>query len=60
MAVRHALSEVDGVVDATVSYDDKRAEVRFHPDVVQPGAMVEAVDASGFSAIVNDDDSSSS
>ncbi len=60
MAVRHALREVDGVVDAVVSYDDKRAEVTFHSDVVQPGAMVEAIDAAGFSAIVIDDDPASS
>lgn len=60
MAVRHALRDVDEVIDATVSCDDKRAEVRFHPDVVQPGAMAEAIGAAGFSAIVLDDDPASS
>ena len=56
MAVRHALREVDGVVDATVSYDDKRAEVRFRPRVVRPAALIAAIDAAGFSATVIDDD----
>ena len=31
MAVRHALTSLDGVTDATVSYDDKRADVTHAP-----------------------------
>jgi len=30
--VRQALRAVDGVVDVEVSYDDKRADVRYRPD----------------------------
>ena len=44
--MRQALRDVDGVVDANVSYDEKRAEVRYHPEVVDPAVMVEAVDGS--------------
>ena len=50
--MRQALKAVDGVVDAEVSYDDKRADVRYQPDVVQPAALVAAVDDSGFAAEV--------
>ena len=47
---------VDGVVDAEVSYDDKRADVRYRPDVARPAAMVAAIDAAGFSASVMEHD----
>ncbi len=50
--MRQALTAVDGVVDADVSYDDKRADVRYQPAVVQPAALVAAVDGSGFTAEV--------
>ena len=43
---------VDGVVGADVSYDDKRADVRYQPDVVEPAAMLAAIDDAGFSASV--------
>ncbi len=43
---------VDGVVDAEVSYDDKRADVRYQPDMVEPAALVAAIDGAGFSASV--------
>ena len=43
---------VDGVVDAEVSYDDKRADVRYQPDLVEPAALVSAIDDAGFSASV--------
>ncbi len=43
---------VDGVVDAEVSYDDKRADVRYQPDIVEPAAMLAAIDDAGFSATV--------
>ena len=44
--------DVEGVVGANVSYDDKRADVRYQPDLVAPAAMVAAIDAVGFSASV--------
>ncbi len=47
---------VDGVVDAEVSYDDKRANVRYQPDVVEPAAMLVAIDGAGFSASVMEND----
>ena len=50
--MRQALLEVTGVVDAEVSYEDKRADVRFEPNLVQPAALVAAIDGVGFSASV--------
>ncbi len=47
---------VDGVVDAEVSYDDKRADVRYQPDMVEPAAMLAAIDDAGFSASVMEND----
>ena len=52
MAVRHALREVDGVVAAQVSYDDKRADVRYSPQLVTPESLVAAIDDIGFEASV--------
>lgn len=46
---------VDGVVSADVSFDDARAEVRYLPDVVQPPALVTAVEEAGFGAEVIDE-----
>ena len=48
--MRQALVSLDGVVDAQVSYDDKRADVRYQPDLVAPDAMVTAVADAGFDA----------
>ena len=50
--MRQALRAVDGVVDAEVSYDDKRADVRYQPGLVEPAALVAAVNDSGFAAEV--------
>ena len=47
---------VDGVIDAEVSYDDKRADVRYQPDVVNPAVLVAAIDETGFSAAVMEND----
>ncbi|MCH2254061.1 MAG: hypothetical protein MK365_12965 [Vicinamibacterales bacterium] len=58
--MRQALRAVDGVVDVEVSYDDKRADVRYRPDVVEPAALVAAVDGSGFSASVRENDGAGS
>ena len=52
MAVRHALRQVDGVVAAEVSYDDKRADVRYRPALVTPESLVMAIDRIGFQASV--------
>lgn len=43
---------LNGVVMADVSYDDKRADVRYVADLVDPAAMVQAIDAVGFSAML--------
>ncbi len=51
---------VDGVVDATVSYDDKRADVRYQPDIVEPAALLAAIDDAGFSASVIEHDGAAS
>lgn len=50
--MRQALLGVDGVVDAVVSYDDKRADVRYQPDRVEVAALLAAIDAAGLSATV--------
>jgi len=55
--VRQALLGVDGVVDAKVWYDDKRAEVRYVPMVVDTVAILLAIEAAGFAAsVINADD----
>ena len=51
---------VDGVVDADVSYDDKQADVRYQPDLVEPAALVAAIDRAGFSASVLEHDGTGS
>ncbi len=58
--MRRALMGVDGVVDAEVSYDDKRADVRYRPDMVEPAALVAAIDDAGFSASVIENDAAGS
>ncbi len=47
---------MEGVVAAVVSYDDKIATVRYDPDQVTTQQMIEAVDATGFSATLRDSD----
>ena len=49
------LKAVAGVVDATVSYDDQRADVQYRPDIVAPGKLVEAVEATGYGAALLDE-----
>ena len=51
---------VDGVVDAEVSYDDKLADVRYQPDMVEVAALVAAIDDVGFSASVIGNDGAGS
>ena len=51
---------VDGVVEAEVAYDDKRADVRYQPDLVDPAALVAAIDGAGFSASVLGNDGAGS
>lgn len=50
--MRQALLSVDGVFDASVSYDDARAEVTYEADLVETGALVTAVEDAGFGASV--------
>ena len=42
--------DVDGVVSADVSYEDERAEVRYHPELTNTTEMIAAIDDSGFTA----------
>ncbi len=51
---------LDGVVEAKVSYDDKRADVRYKPEMVEPAAMVAAIKDAGFSASVIENDGAGS
>ena len=52
--MRQALLDTDGVIEAKVSYDDKRADIEYRPDVVTPKQLVEAVDEIGFKAKLSD------
>ena len=45
-----ALEAVHGVVDATVSFDDARADVTYDPAAVSPQRLVEAINKTGFVA----------
>ncbi len=47
---------LDGVVEAKVSYDDKRADVGYKSEMVEPAAMVAAIKDAGFSASVIEND----
>lgn len=50
--MRQALLGVKGVVDAEVWYDDKRADVRYDPEMVEVPALVMAIDGAGFAGSV--------
>ena len=50
--MRRALMSVKGVMAAEVSYDDKRADVQYRPDLVEPGVLVNAINEVGFKASV--------
>lgn len=41
---------LDGVVSAEVSYDEERAEVRYHQDRTSSTDMILAIDLAGFGA----------
>ncbi len=43
---------VEGVIAAEVSYDDKRADVQYRPDLVEPDVLVNAINDIGFKASV--------
>ena len=55
LAVRQALMSLHGVTAAEVSFDDKRAIVRYRPAAVNAADMVRAVQESGFTARVIED-----
>ncbi len=42
--------ELDGMVSADVSYEEERAEIRYHQDRTNPDDMILAIDLIGFSA----------
>jgi len=45
---------MEGVVAAEVSYDERLATVRYEPEQVTTQQMIEAVDATGFSATLRE------
>ena len=47
---------VDGVVSADVSYEEEKAEIRFHSHLTNPDEMILAIDLSGFGASVISDE----
>ena len=57
MAVSQALKAVPGVIDAKVSYDDKRAQIEYDATVAKPQELVTAVKEAGFRARLSDDGS---
>ncbi len=50
VAVRTALSKLDGVKDARVDVDRKRADIHYDPTRVTPQQMVDAVNRLGYQA----------
>ena len=58
--MRRALFNLEGVVGADVSYKDKRADVRYRSDLVQPRAMTIAIEDGGFEASVMEDENAGS
>ena len=48
--MRQALLSLDGVVSATVSYEDKRADVQYRPELVEPATLIKAIEDIGFMA----------
>jgi copper chaperone CopZ len=50
--VKVALKKLDGVLDVTVSFEEKRATVNYDAGRVTPAKMVEAVEAAGYEATV--------
>ena len=55
--VEKALSAQTGVIDATVNLAAEKASVEFDPDQVKPDALVAAIEAAGYGAIVEPDSS---
>jgi mercuric transport protein len=51
-AIRVTLKKLDGVKDATVNFDDKRANVTYDPSRVTPQKMVKAIEDAGYKARV--------
>lgn len=51
-----ALKDVKGVTEAEVSFDDKRADIKYDPETVTPQKLVEAVNETGFQATLLDDE----
>jgi len=52
LAIRTALKRLDGVRDARVSVEDKRAVVDYEPAKVTPQKMIEAINKLGYRASV--------
>lgn len=50
------LTSLKGVVEADVSFDDRRARVSYRPERVTPEELVEAVDRTGFDAALRPDE----
>lgn len=52
ITIEKTLERVPGVVAAKADFGSKRAEVTYDPDKVHPPALVQAVDAAGYHAKV--------
>ena len=44
----------EGVVEAVVLFDEKRADIEYRPDLVTPEQLVEVVNETGFTAKLSD------
>ena len=50
LAVRQALTQVEGMISVEVSYEKEHADVRYDPELTDPDKLIAAVDAIGFTA----------
>ena len=50
------LEKESGVRDATVSFADAQARVRYNPHAVHEGRLVEVVEGAGFSILADNND----
>jgi Cu+-exporting ATPase len=55
--LQRSLSELPGVLEASVNYGTERAKVRYIPTVVSQGELRETVQKAGFEAVVTGDES---
>ena len=54
LTVKKALSKVDGVTNADVSYKDKQAVVTFEDDITNVEALVQATTNAGYPSTIKE------